>query len=248
MVIWRKNKKEKKEKKDELEVKLRKGIWKTGKVHQEELNFFQAIGLQPTDQNLTDGVYQFQPAPYNSLQAVQQWLTDVPDNSKTLVGKGWSGAESHQDSPSRLQENQAPRETNEAEHKWKNWNNGSHSPDDIKFTAQYKDCLCDNNSRICYWTGAGHGLTRQNPQFKDCNPYQTCNCSTRFTGCSFWKHKPTYEFTRLNNLNITRLAKIRLAEKAKRPLKKIVLLKTQNTEKERCNKNLPSSTREDKYL
>ena len=31
MVTWRKNKKEKKEKKDELEVKLRKGIWKTGK-------------------------------------------------------------------------------------------------------------------------------------------------------------------------------------------------------------------------
>ena len=228
-------------------MKLRKGIWKTGKVQQEELNFFQAIGLQPTNQNLTDGVYQFQPAPYNSFQEVQQWLTDVPDNSKTLVGKGWSGVEAHQDSPSRLQENQAPRETNEAEHKWKdkwkdNWNNGNQSPEDIKITAQHKDCLCDRNARFCYWNGAGHGGTRQNPQFKDCHPYQTCYCSNIFTGCSFWKHKPTDEFTRLNDLNIKRLARIRLAEKAKRPLKKIVLLKTK-TNKEKGNKNLPSNTR-----
>ena len=191
MRLYRKSTKEKREKKDELEVKLRKGIWRTGKVQQEEFNFFQAIGLQPTNQDLTDGVYQPQPAPYNSFQEVEQWLTDEPDNSKTSIGKGWSGIE------------------------------------DIKTTA-HKDCLCDRNARFCYWNRADHGGTRQNPQFKDCHPYQTCNCSNIFTGCSFWKHKPTDEFTRLNDLNIKRLARIRLAEKAKQPLKKIVLLKTKN--------------------
>ena len=133
MRIWRKSTKEKREKRDELEAKLRQGIWRTGKVQQEEFNFLQAIGLQPTNQNLTDGVYQSQPAPYNSFQEVHQWLTDEPDNSKTSIGKGWSGIEAHQDSPSRLQENQVPRETNEAEDKWENnWNNGKQSPEDIK--------------------------------------------------------------------------------------------------------------------
>ena len=73
MRLYRKSTKEKREKKDKLEVKLRKGIWRTGKVQQEEFNFFQAIGLQPTNQNLTDGVYQPQPAPYNSFQEVEQW-------------------------------------------------------------------------------------------------------------------------------------------------------------------------------
>ena len=125
-----------------LEVHVGRAVWRTGKVPQEEFNFFRALNLQPTDQELTDKVQQNLDGSSSSLQAVQQVLEGETDNIEQFLDNGWTGPETEPGGTGQ-----------EPEVDW------SQNPDTIKYTVQYKDCNCTTTLEAASGPGpdtAGH--------------------------------------------------------------------------------------------